>query len=225
MLTDLFHLFYPHLCIGCETVLLKNEDQLCTTCNLELPETQYNSLRNNNTANLIRGKTPFEEAFSLYHYRKAGRVQNILKSMKYGKNPELCQKMGARMAHSLQDQSPRTYTHLVPLPLHPKRLRSRGYNQSEEIAKGFASVFNLPIQNDLLKRVHNNTTQTSKSRWKRQENVQQIFQLNPTVNWSEPAHFLVIDDVITTGATLEACCIELNKIPNVQISIATFAVA
>lgn len=176
-------------------------------------------------ARQLWGRFQFEQAIAFVFFQKGNRVQNLMHQLKYNKKPEV----GIRMGELYGWQLLRTEVWskpalIIPIPLHPKRLKKRGYNQSEEISKGLASVLKLPLSTQHLVRAENTESQTKKSRFARYENLKDAFIIN---NASDLVykHILLVDDVMTTGATMEACSIELLKIEGIKISICTLAYA
>ncbi|MHB1179583.1 MAG: ComF family protein [Daejeonella sp.] len=227
MLTHYFHdflsLFFPELCAGCGTNLFKNEQVICTNCIYQLPVTNFHKDPLNKLAKQLWGRFVFKQACSYVYFRKGGRVQNIMHQLKYNQRPEAGFRMGQLYAYVLNSspewQKPDL---LIPVPLHPEKLRKRGYNQSESIAEGLASVLNIPVLTDHLKRIENTETQTTKSRFGRYENLKSAFQCRDEIDLANK-HILLVDDVMTTGATLEACAEVMLSIEGTVISIATVA--
>lgn len=174
---------------------------------------------------MLAGRIPVQNTSACWLFEKNGKVQNILHSIKYENNKELAFFSGALYAEELkQDQAFSTCTLILPIPLHEKKLKQRGFNQSELFAKGLSKGLNIPVNSDLLTRVKETATQTRKKKFERWENVEGIFELKskaPLIN----QHILLVDDVITTGATLEAAWSCLKEIDGIQISIASIAFA
>ena len=176
-------------------------------------------------ARQLWGRFNFEQAMAFVYFQKGNRVQNLMHQLKYNKKPEVGIRMGELYAWQLIRSEVWSKPDLIiPIPLHPKRFKKRGYNQSEQISKGLASVLNLPLSTQNLVRTENTQSQTKKSRFARYENLKDAFIIK---NASEliQKHILLVDDVMTTGATMEACSIELLKIEGVKISICTLAYA
>ncbi len=225
MLGDFINTIFPENCIGCSRALYKQEKFLCLHCKSELPEAKYDATTNNPASKLLAGRTYFNTCLPLYYYYRGGKVQNIVKEIKYGKQPELAFDMGRRIGLSLASQHNLTDLNaIIPVPLHPKREKKRGYNQSYFLGKGIAEVLEIPILNDRMVRIVNNRSQTDKSRQERWENVNSIFSLKNPEELSG-MHVLLVDDVITTGSTLESCCTVLNHVKGIKITIATLATA
>ncbi len=224
-LADLLNLFYPKVCLACGKPLTRNESYLCIECNYNLPETDFHLIINNPVANQFFGKLEIQAATSCYYFSKGGKVQHLVHQFKYMGHKELGFYIGENYGLKLRE-SPlfNNIDFIVPIPLHPKREKVRGYNQAEWFAKGLAASLKNEVNTRVLKRVVLSETQTNKSRYKRWENVKEIFSLGDTQGM-ENKHFLLVDDVITTGSTIEAAGQVLKQIPGAQISICSLACA
>ena len=218
-------LLFPRCCIVCGRPLAKGEECLCTMCNINLPRTGYHLKEDNPVEKLFWGKIPLERATSFFFYRKGSDFRQILHQLKYGGQKNIGTIMGRYMAAELQESGFfEDIDVIVPVPLHKKKQRLRGYNQSEWIARGIATVTGIPIDTESVVRHKNTETQTSKSSLERWENVSGIFELYH----AEPLtgkHILIVDDVLTTGATTVECASCLTKIEGVRISVLTLAIA
>lgn len=224
-LSDFLALFFPELCAACGTNLFKNEHVICTNCIYHLPVTNFHTDPVNRLAKQLWGRFLFKQAASYVYFRKGGRIQNIMHQLKYNKRPEAGFRMGQLYAQVLKNSESWNQPDLIiPVPLHPAKLKKREYNQSECIANGMASVLLIPVIADNLIRTENTETQTRKSRFARYENLKSAFLCRNPANLTG-RHILMVDDVITTGATLEACCCLLLELENVDISVATIAFA
>ncbi len=225
LIDDLISLFYPRLCAGCSTSLVRGEQVLCLNCLADLPRTNYHLEVENPIYLLFIGRLELALATSFCRFDKGGRLQHLLHQLKYKGNKEVGHKLGMLLGCDLiQNDLYSTIDVIIPVPLHPKKEKQRGFNQSTEICKGLSEAMNRPlILDNLVRKVHSDS-QTHKGRFERWENVSGIFTVK---NSSELVgkHLLIVDDVITTGATLEACCAPLFEIPGVQVSIATLACA
>ncbi len=222
---DFLSLFYPRYCMACAGSLIKGEEILCTECLVELPKTNFHKQSDNPLFERLSLRIPLRHAFALYHFKKGGRVQELLHELKYKNHPEIGQKLGAVYGTELLSSGyAQVFDMIVPVPLHPNRQRSRGYNQSTEFAKGLSQVLNIPYTENFVKRSVQTTTQTRKSRLNRWRNVSEVFQM---MNEDEikGKHVLLVDDVVTTGATLEACSTALMQSGCSCISVACMAVA
>lgn len=220
---DFFALFFPDLCAGCGTNLFKNEQVICTKCIYHLPLTNFHNDPFNKLAKQLWGRFVFTQACSYVYFRKGGRVQNIMHQLKYNNRPEAGYKMGQLYAYVLNGSDEWQKPDLIiPVPLHPKKLKKRGYNQSESISEGLASILHIPVMTDHLTRIENTETQTRKSRFVRYENLKTAFYCKEKISLSGK-HILLVDDVMTTGATLEACATVLLAVQGTSISIVTVA--
>jgi ComF family protein len=223
MLNDFFNLIFPKLCCSCNTALLKNEQTICLNCMLTLPKTNFHLERDNPVHKVFWGRVQIEMATAFYYFSQKSRVQHLLHYLKYKGVKEVGSLVGQLMGRELKDSANyRNIDVIVPVPLHKKKLKKRGYNQSEWIAIGVSKTMDLPINTTTLYRKEDSNTQTKKSRYKRWENVDQIFGLNNDLLTGK--NVLLIDDVITTGATLEACAQVLIK-NKCKVFIATIAAA
>lgn len=223
--TDLKELFFPRLCAVCDEKLLPDEEGLCTSCQVRLPYTRLGNTPGNPLEQCFWGRFPIERASSLFVYAREGDVARLLHAMKYRHRPLLCREMGRLMARTWKDNGFFDGIDLLlPVPLHPRRERERGYNQSEQLALGIAQVTGIPVCATALRRSRNNPSQTHQSVSNRWENTRELFELAPE-GQSQLAgrHLLLLDDVTTTGATLTACADALMNIPNIRLSIATLA--
>ena len=222
---DLINIFFPKSCCCCGKTLLGTENQLCTDCALGLPLTGYSSQLDNPVEKVFWGRVQIEAATALLSFSKKGSVQKILHSIKYKDNKEMAVFMGRQLGKVLAESHRfDDVDYLVPVPLHPKKFKKRGYNQSEEIAKGIASAFPKTLCTNILIRTEFTQTQTKKSRFSRWENVNDKFTITDKT-FFEGKHVLIIDDVITTGATLESCANAVLQTNNVKVSIAGLAFA
>ncbi|MBM3401575.1 MAG: ComF family protein [Bacteroidetes bacterium] len=207
-LKDFFSLFFPDLCAACGRNLFKNETIICTHCTYNLPYTNFHRDPLNKMARQIWGRFPFEQAIAFVYFQKGNKVQNLMHQLKYNKKPEVGIKLGELYARQLmRTEAWQKADLIIPVPLHPKRLKKRGYNQSEQIAKGLASVLKLPVSTQQLVRRENIESQTKKSRFTRYENLTEAFSVKDPSELIDK-HVLLVDDVMTTGATMEACSIE-----------------
>lgn len=223
ILRDLIALLFPSLCCGCGTYLYEGEQELCTRCMYQLPYTDDHLYPKNKTARQFWGRLPCHAAMSLLYFKKGTKTQNLIHHLKYKGRRELGVKLGNMIGEKLQ-LSP-DYSGIdviVPVPLHPHRERIRGYNQSTCIAEGIAAVLNLPVNTKVLLRRNATKSQTKKGRYERFENMKAVFSVADSVVL-KGMHVLLVDDVMTTGATLEACGIALHTCNISRLSIATVA--
>jgi ComF family protein len=225
MLQSLINLLYPTLCNGCDALLLEYEDTICTRCRHDLPFTNHYLNAGNETAQKFYGRLPLEHASALVYFHKEGMVQELVHNLKYRKQQSVGRVMGGLYAPLLQKVPElQTVTDIIPVPLHPRRLRERGYNQVTEFGLALSKGLDIPYTDDILVRETYTKTQTKKGREKRAAGVGSAFGIR-NADAHEGKHFLLIDDVITTGATLEACGKLLLEIPNARLSIVTIAYA
>ena len=212
-------LISPRLCVVCGNRLAVTEETLCSKCYLHLPRTDFaNDLYENVMAKLFWGQIKLEKATALFYYEPHAETAQILYELKYKNHPEIGVVMGRMMAkEQMKSGLFEDIDALVPVPLAKKRERERGYNQSLELAKGVSEVTGLPIANLVIRRTKFVGSQTKRGRWERNENVEHVFELVDD-NISDQ-HLLLIDDVVTTGATVIACAKEMQKASNVKISV------
>lgn len=225
LLNDLLGLFYPELCITCGNRLITQEKYVCLKCWADLPENNFHLEPENKVAHLFWGRIHLENATSFFLFRKGSRYQKLIHFIKYEGLKELGFDAGARLGNKLT-HSPfyQSVDVIVPVPLHKRKLRKRGYNQSEWIARGLSESMKRPVSVDNLFRKTYTSTQTKKNRIERWENVKDVFGVRQPEKFSGK-HILLVDDVVTTGATLESCAAQLLAIENVKVSIATLAYA
>lgn len=223
MIKDFISLIYPNLCYCCNNPLAKAESGICTFCSYHLPKTNFHQEKDNPVSKLFWGRVGLEAATSYYYFTKDSGVQSLIHQLKYKGKQEIGLLTGRFFGNDLINSPYFTsIDYLIPVPLHYNRLIKRGYNQSECIAKGMADSMNKELKNDVLFRNENNATQTNKSHYARWKNVEVIFKVSNEQKL-ESKHFLLVDDVLTTGSTLEACAIALLTIPDAKVSIATLA--
>ncbi len=222
-LKDFTALFYPEICNACGTVLYKNEQLICTGCLFKLPKTDYHLNAENRLVMQFWGRFKFETAAAFLYFRKGGSVQNMMHQLKYNNTPELAHKLGALYGNQLVKQPDYALCDvIIPVPLHTSRLKKRGYNQSEKFADGLAEKLNIPVLNNVLIKKRASESQTTKSRFSRFENLKETFILT-TQEEIVGKRILLVDDTITTGATLEACANVLNEVENIKLVIAGMA--
>jgi ComF family protein len=223
MLNDFISLIYPNQCYGCDSVLNKQETGICLNCLSNLPRTNFEKDFDNPVAKLFWGRVQLVYGLSAFHFNKKGIIQKLMHELKYKNATIVGEVLGRELGETVIEASfPLPVDAIVSVPLHPKKLRQRGYNQSDFIANGVANVLHKPVFDGVVERVVYSISQTKKGRYARWENVEEIFVAQrPEV--LEGKHILVVDDVVTTGATLESCCSAILKIPNAKVSVATVA--
>lgn len=224
ILTDIKEFVFARQCTICRTRLTINEKHICTNCMRYLPRTDFNPMEHNYVERLFWGQIPIEHAVSFLHY-KDDAGQKILFDLKYHDKPEIGFLFGRIMANEYQ---PAGFFHgidaIIPIPLARRRLLKRGYNQCDSIADGINSITNIPVMRNIVSRIKDNESQTRMMHSDRWDNVQNIFHLKHPDLISNK-HLLIIDDVLTTGATIISCGKELVKASNVKLSVLTLGVA
>lgn len=225
MIKNLINLLFPNTCQGCSALLLQNEIVICSKCRHNLPLTNHHLVENNETFKKFYGKLPVAHASSVVYFHKKGLVQVLIHQLKYKGSEEIGSVFGDLYARDLKKiQSTHQFDEIIPVPLHKKRLQERGYNQVTFFGKSISKGLEIPLNEKILERLHYSKTQTKKTLLHRGEITDQLFR----ATFSEKdhgKHFLLIDDVITSGSTLEACGKELLKIPGAKISVVTIAYA
>jgi ComF family protein len=202
---DFVSLIYPHYCEGCQGALVKGEDILCTQCLSDLPRTDMHLDPDNALATRMRGRIPVVAAAAFLRFRKKGKVQRLLHALKYRNRPEIGFRWGYVYGCDLtQSGFCKDFEVIVPVPLHAARFRTRGYNQAAEWGRGLSDATGIPMDPDIIRRLRNTKTQTNRSRINRWENVSEVFATTDAEK-VRGRSVLLVDDVVTTGATLEAC--------------------
>lgn len=222
---DFLNLLFPALCNACCKSLFHGETLICTKCAYDLPYTDFQQYAENPVAKQFWGRIPVHAAMSMLYFDKGNKVQQLIHHLKYKDQTQLGILLGNKLGERIKNSPYYTgITTIVPVPLHPKRQRSRGYNQSKFIADGIAEVLKIPVDDQLLKRARATSTQTKKNRFNRFLNMQTVFVVKNPESLTQQ-HILLVDDVMTTGATLEACGLELLKHGTTKLSIVTLAYA
>lgn len=223
--SEFLNLFFPRLCVVCEERLLPEEQGICLSCIYDLPKTGNYREENNSMETLLAGRFLFKRAASFCVFTKGGIMQPIIHTIKYNHGIKLGYQMGFLYGEELKNSEfIRSVQALVPIPLHPKRQEARGYNQAEIIAQGMADALSLPLITDALIRSIHNPTQTKRGKTQRWENVEGIFEVAFPEKINHK-HILLVDDVMTTGSTIEASANALKRCEGVSISVATLAQA
>ncbi len=219
------HLFYPHICVGCGSDLLREDYHLCHECIANLPITGFAMHANNPVEKIFWGRLPLAAATSEMYFSKGSMLQNIIHEFKYRGNKKIGKDCGRRLGASLKNSVRfNDVDGIVALPLFAKKEQQRGFNQAMILCEGIVEVFKVPIIMKNVQRIYATETQTRKRRVQRWQNVSDSFIVaNPES--LKDKHVLLVDDVITTGATIEACGREILKVPGVRLSIASFAFA
>jgi ComF family protein len=223
-LNDCFDLFFPNYCAGCGCSLRHFQKSLCFICVSKLPRTGMHDFPDNRLERLLWGRVQYASASAFLRMPKQGEVHRMIHELKYKNNQSVGLELGVLFGEELKSsQRMSSFDWIVPVPLHPKRLKERGYNQCDSIVQGVAEATGTGYQLNNLTRAHYNESQTRMSRFKRWQNVESIFQLNQP-DLFRNAHVLLMDDVITTGSTIEACALALQQVQGIRISIASIAI-
>lgn len=218
-------LIYPSVCAACGTPLFKWEKLVCTRCRSLLPKTGYELNEDNPLAHLFYGRVRLKAVTACFFFSKEGKVQRLIHELKYKGNADAGVFLGQELGKTIKEAPLfEGLDYLIPVPLHPKREKERGYNQSMMIAQGINEVTEIPLGDQYLVRSVNTATQTHKSKEERWQNVKDIFEVRHAEQL-EGKYVLLIDDVLTTGATLEACALKLSSVPGITIGCATAACA
>lgn len=202
---SLAHLLFPVVCNGCGLALHQGEKAVCTHCLNDLSYTDFHLYPDNQVAKQFWGRIPCDAAMAMLYFKRGAKARQLIHHLKYKGQTELGNILGQLLGERLMlSQQYKNIDVIVPVPLHPKKEHGRGYNQSQHIAEGIAKSLNLTVNNDILFRTKQTSSQTSKSRYTRYENMRVVFQVKRAESIVNK-HILLVDDVITTGATLEAC--------------------
>jgi len=222
---DLVGLLFPNLCNACGEALYHNEHLICTKCLYDLPFTDYHQHEENRVAKQLWGRVPLNAAMAMLYFRKGAKVQNLIHNLKYNSGTDVGVVLGSMLGERLKIST--IYQNIdliIPVPLHHKKYRHRGYNQCTFIAEGIAQEMKIEFSEEILVRNKATESQTKKSRYNRYQNMKDVFQVN-SAEIISGKHILLVDDVITTGATLEACANALLAVGAAKVSIAALAFA
>ena len=225
ILSPLVHFFYPHNCIGCGSDIIEKENFLCLECINDLPHTGFATYANNPVEKIFWGRIPVTFGMSEFYFSKDSIIQNCIHEFKYRGNKNLGLYLGKIIGKTMLNSNRfSNIDFLIPLPLFTEKEFKRGFNQSSILCSGIKEVMNIPvITKNVIRRIHTET-QTKKGRIQRWENVEKSFSvIEPEM--LKGKHILLVDDVITTGATIEACGREFLKIEGVQLSVASLAIS
>ncbi len=225
LLNDFFKLIFPLTCAACGKVLVKNERVICLSCNYNLPRTNFHYDCNNPVSRIFWGRIRIENATAFYFFNKGSSFRHLVHELKYNNRKDIGMELGRIFGYEISGVEGFSQVDMViPVPLHMKKLKKRGFNQSEFIARGISEALCKPLDVCSVIRSFNSSTQTRKNRYDRWLNVAGIFTVvNPDILIGK--HILLADDVITTGATIEACAAEILKVEGSKVSVAALAVA
>lgn len=224
LIADFVSLFYPQICAACDGELLSGEEHICLDCQLQLPYTGFANQSPNAIEQMFWGRVEIEGAVAFLYFKKGSRTQRLMHRIKYKGEKELAQHIGRVMGEELK-RSGRfvTVEGIIPIPLHKKKQRKRGFNQSEWFAKGLAEKIEVDVITNVLLKTSETKSQTQKNRWQRWLNMGEQFVVKQSDS-IKGKHILLVDDIVTTGATLESCVMTLKENTNSTISIATMAI-
>ena len=223
MLQSFLDLIFPRICAGCQQPLQLNEEHLCTDCRFDLPKTNSHIEPDRKLINKFAGKVNIEHSLAYLKFVKGGKVQKIMHEIKYSGNQELGEMLGRMYGAELREKGfSEQFDLALPVPLHKKRLIIRGYNQSDCLAKGIADSLGIEWRDDILKRGIATESQISKSRLERYSNMKDVFFVDKKEGL-EDKKIVLVDDTLTTGATLESCVLALNDVGVKRVSIIAMA--
>lgn len=224
-INDFLSLIYPRHCEACSDNLFGHEQFICNFCKLNLPKSNYHTMGETELSRVFAGRVPLVNAGCYYLYEKSGKVQKLLHAIKYENQKELGEYIGVLYGQELLKHNAFNQIDVIlPVPLHKNKLRARGYNQSEWFAKGLSKSLSKPLHPEMLERITETSTQTKKRKYQRWENVEGIFKLNDPHSIAHK-HVLLVDDVITTGATIEAGWQALKQAEGIKLSTVSIAFA
>ena len=225
MFESIINLFFPKVCSGCSSFLLSNENVICTVCRHDIPLTNHHLNPENDAFKKFYGRIPVVHTSALFYFHKKGIVQELIHNLKYKGHEEIGAILGEWYAEDLKTiDLLQSVDEIIPVPLHRRKLKERGYNQVTAFGKALSSGLNIDYNGSILVRNVYSKTQSKKNLLGRTEGIESTFDVSFTEK-DHNKHFLLIDDVITTGSTLEACSRALLKIPGAKISIVCMAMA
>lgn len=213
-------IFYPNQCEICQLDLQSDEEHICLSCLYDLPFIKNIESYQRSLDQLFQGRAEVEQTHSLFNFQSGNQIQKVLHQIKYHKKTKLAEFFGSKLAEDMQSDA--QFDFIVPVPLHPKKLRKRGYNQATVISKGISQSLGVQLNEKILKRIKHNPSQTTVNKFDRWENVRSIFEVVKPERIKNK-HILLVDDVLTTGATIEACLKQLLKVEGCKVSVATLA--
>jgi ComF family protein len=222
---DFLGLFFPRLCLACSAHLVRGEKVLCTGCLLSMARTDFHLKRNNTLEQAFWGRCLVERAAAFSVYNRGSRIRKLIHALKYNGRTETGKTLGELYGNILKESGfMGDIDIIVPVPLHPARQRMRGYNQSDYIAYGLSEATGVTVKKDIIRRSDQAGSQTKRGRYERWENVKSLFFV-PEPEAITGKHILVVDDVITTGSTMEACVNALHEAGEVKVSLVALAAA
>ena len=224
ILNDINSVLLPKLCFGCNTLLLRGEEHICTVCRNQLPLTEYTFNAENPVDRIFYGRINISKASAFLFFTDQGIVKNLIHYLKYKNQEQIGYFLGEWYGLTLKNNNYlRDIDYVIPVPLHPKKRRKRGYNQVSLFAKTVATHLNAQYLENVLIKTANTRTQTNKTRLLRWHNKQALYLLTDH-KLLRNKKVLLLDDVITTGATMEACAIALSEAPGIEIYLASMAI-
>jgi ComF family protein len=223
MFKNLLNLFFPKACAGCNSFLMETELVICTNCRHEIPLTNHHNTKNNEFVSRFYGRIPLEFGSALFYFHKRGILQEMIHKLKYKGHEEIGEAIGFWYAEELKVvPEMKDIDFIIPVPIHKKRLRKRGYNQVTKFGKALSESLKIDFNETILQRNIYSQTQVRKNILERSAVIENVFSAIYTDEMHNK-HFLLVDDVITTGATLESCAREILKIPGAKLSIVCMA--
>ena len=224
MVINLLNLFFPKVCLGCQNHLTDNELHICTTCRHQLPLTNFHFEKSNAVHKMMYGRIKLEEATALLHFSKKGIVQQLMHNLKYRGHEVVGEFLGEWLGEALKNsEAYKAVDVVVPVPLHKSRQKQRGYNQVDKFGKALAMALDADFNSSTLIKVSATKTQVFKDRLKRSSAIEANFTISEKESLKHK-HILLVDDIITTGATIEACANALFEIEGLKLSLATMAI-
>jgi len=225
MFYSILNLFFPKVCYACSHLLTDNELHICTSCRHNLRVTNFHFENNDTVEKVFYGRVKIEQATALLKFEKKGIVQQLLHNLKYRSHETISNVLGVWLGNELKTiEAYNKIDIVIPVPLHKNKLQKRGYNQVAEFGIEIAKALNAKYIDNVLVKTTATKTQVFKKRISRWNNTNEVFTITNTT-LIEGKHILLVDDIITTGATIEACVNMLNKANNIKISVATMAIA
>lgn len=217
---------FPRLCVSCQIDFSQKDEELCISCDLKMPKTDFHLRKDNPFTERLRGRFPFYNGAAYFFFKKGGHAQDLIHAIKYEDRPNAAMIIGEKFGQRLSS-SPyfKDVEVVVPVPMHPVKQRIRGYNQAAMFGLGLSNQMSVPMMEHGLIKKRQTTSQTRrKGRFSRWENVVEVFDISATAKKSLGGkHILLVDDVLTTGATIEACAEQLLKVEGIKLSVATMA--